>query len=169
MSKYSHLPAKMPTRIHMPEGISIETSGDAKCSLCMKRTVLTKKTLTKEAVESLLFGASKLSRTFTTKEIARHFDEVKYSTHTRLKYWGLIEKVGGAKYYVTERGMAFVRGIFRLPEHMFIYNDMPRIVPEEWHGRYLSIHELVAYKEMSRDIAAAESVPLSATPQQKLV
>jgi hypothetical protein len=164
-----------PKIIHLPTGMEILfTAKDhsSQCPTCHQQTQLREMKLNKESGEALSLIAKRGAAGATPAIIANTLGRVQYANYTSLKYWGLIEKVktGDKTHWrVTEIGMRFVRGEIALPETLWVYNDMPRFVREEMYTGWVTFNDLQPRGEMSREIAATNSVPLEASGnQQKL-
>lgn len=171
------IPNHHPKTIHLPQGVEAlphAENYESDCPLCHQQTVLRQITLSKAFLRPL-YAMRQHKEGMTPKQISELLGRTAYANYTNLKYWGFIEPVSivqGEKvvngWCITEIGDGFVQGLLRAPEYLWVYNDRARIVPDNMLARYASFEELTGYKEMSREIAAAESVPLSVNGQEEI-
>lgn len=164
-----------PPMINLPNGVSMLADVPdytSTCPHCHQQTILRPIKLSKAMIKPLLLANRKISRTITPKEVHDECGRTAYANYTALKHWGFLTKIevdGKERWKMTDLGHLFIAGAIAVPETLWIYNDRPRIVPDEMLGTYVSIAELVEYIEITRESAAADSLPLDVQQQEKLI
>lgn len=162
---------------HYPEmwnvPLGIESIFEAKehqmeCPTCMRKTALNPIKLDREIVKALIAAA--YQDTIKSAEMEARFGRGVGSNYAKLKHWDLIEPAeGNGVWKITELGRAFLRGEVELPETLWIYDDKPRLVREAMYTGWVTIEYLSEGKEITRESAAAESVPINVSPQSSLL
>lgn len=158
----------IPTCINLPTGLEVlysENDHRAECPTCRQQTLLRRKRLSKVSVRALWLMRSRGK--VTAQEIRDRLGAVSYTTYTELKYWDLIKKQDDG-WTITWVGNRFLEGTLSLPDTLWVYNDHPRIVPENMHGQMVTFRDLVPEIEMNREIAASESKKIDVHTSQTL-
>lgn len=165
-----------PKIIALPTGLDALLYGapnhESECTLCHQQILLRKMELTKKTHEILKTIIEKFGGSVRPTDIRVSMGAVAYANYTSMKYWQIIEQAQIGDEYgwkVTEIGRRFYAGELLLPEILWVYNDVPRFVPVDLYGRWVSINDLRPAGEMSREIAASESIPLDSSSQTALL
>lgn len=140
----------------------------SECPTCHQQTQLRKLTLSKAFIAPLKVAVEK-GGTFTSKDVLDSLGNTAYANFTALKHWEFIEEVDSATWRITQLGKEFVVGKVEVPQILWVYNDKARFVNEDMYGEIVSVHDLIERKEMSRERAAAESVPLDVSGQERIL
>lgn len=155
----------LPTTINLPPELQTLVFGNhkSKCPTCCRPMSLSKKTLTKTWLRPLWLINERPG--ITAKEIHDTLGREAYTIYKRLKYWDFIDPQTRV---ITRVGRRFLNNEIAVPEWLWVYNDHPRNVSKEMFAPWVTFEDLVPYEEMSREIAAAQPVPLE-TKAQKLL
>lgn len=159
-----------PPQINLPTGVEMlleQKDHSSECPTCHQQTFLRPLTLNKRVLRALWLAMER--PVITSREVHDEIGKTAYANYTQLKHWGFLKEIEAAKWSITTEGQEFLAGRLRVPEIVWVYNDHARIVPVEMQGRMVLYADLDPMKEMSREIAASESVPLDASRQDTLV
>lgn len=163
-----------PKIIAIPTGLEIlytANKHEGECTMCCQQIQLRKKTLSKLSGDILKGIIEQFSGKVTPQNVRESMGSVAYANYTALKYWNLLEpvKIGDQMGWgITATGNDFYNGQIVLPEVLWVFNDVPRLVPVQMYGRWVGIKDLQP-EEMSHAIAASESMPLDSTKQYNLI
>ena len=164
-----------PHIIAIPTGLEVlYTAQDhrSECVTCHQQTLLRKKQLSEWSRDVIKAIVDIFSGSVTPAQIKNRLGAISYSNYTSLKYWGIIEEklVGGEnKWCITDIGKRFYNGEIELPEVLWVFNDVPRFVPPEFYGRWVTIHDLQSQGDISRQSVVAESIKLDSTQQESFL
>lgn len=160
-----------PTMINLPTGLEMlvgEDTHEGECPTCRQGLLLRPVRLSKKLIPALiLWNERPHASTVTAEDIKARFGTVAYTVYSRLKYWGFMVQDGDA-WTLTEQGRLFMAGAIEVPEVLWVYNDHARLVPDAMLGRYVTMSTLVPGFSPTRREAAAASIPLDATGQERM-
>lgn len=161
-----------PRIIALPSGLEIlYTAKDhqGECVTCQQQILLRKKSLSEWSVIVLGTIINTFKGRVTPANIKVSLGAVAYANYTSLKYWGLIEQKTISNeiiWEITETGNEFYRGELLLPENLYVFNDVPRLIPQEMYGRWVSVNDLSPQGDITRQSVVDESLKLDSTGQE---
>lgn len=171
----SNIEQYTPYIIAIPTGLEVlYTAQDHKseCVTCHQQTLLRKKQLSEWSRDVIKAIIESFNGSVTPAQIKNGLGAISYSNYTSLKYWEIIEErvIGGEnKWCITDIGKRFYNGEIELPEVLWVFNDVPRFVPPEFYGEWITINDLRPQGDISRQSVVAESIKLDSTQQESFL